>query len=199
MTMTAPTINKAARNAALAACLIACGGGLACCAASIQPKSSRLAADDFDLVSAELAAKLAASDFLDDRAPDSPVIIIAVSKVENLTTDLLSEGEKWYLVDRALDSLAMNDLKKTKAIRFVIPAEKLAMLRKTIGPDEQVAADRAPTHTLTARLRSVTRAAGADRTDLYDCEFRIVEITSGEIVWSDSAALKRIARGKAYN
>lgn len=182
-----------------AAMLAGAGAMLPACAASAPPRTSRLAAEDFDLVSAELAAKLAASDFLGDRAPDSPIITVAVSKVENLSTDLLSEGEKWMLVDRALDSLAMKDLKNNKAIRFVIPAEKLEMLRRTLGPDEQVAADRAPTHTLTARLRSVTRTAGADRTDLYDCEFRIVEIASGEIVWSDSAALKRVARGKAYN
>lgn len=199
--MTTPTsiFRRTAGAAALSAMLIACGSGLRGCASTAAPQSSRLAADDFDMVSAELAAKLASSDFLDDRAPDSPPITIAVSKVENLTTDLLSEGEKWYMVDRALDSLAMNDLRKGKAIRFVIPAEKLAMLRKSLGPDRPVAEQRAPTHTLTARLRSVTRAAGADRTDLYDCEFRIVEIQSGEIVWSDSAALKRIARGKAYN
>ena len=172
--------------------------GLSACAAT-PPATSRLAAGDFELVSTELAAKLAASDFLKDRTPDSAPITIAVSKVENLTTDLLSEGEKWYLVDSAVDSLAMNQLRTSKNITFVIPAEKLAELRKTLGPEQQVAAARAPTHTLTARMRSLTRAAGRDRTDVYDCEFSIVEIAGGEIAWSGSAALKRVARGRAYN
>lgn len=168
------------------------------CAAA-PPASSRLTAGDFEFVSSEMAAKLAASDWLAERGPDSPPMTIAVSKVENLTTDLISEGEKWYLVDTVLDSESMKALKALRNIRFVIPAEKLVLLRKTLGPEEDVAQQRSPTHTLAARMVSVTRAAGRDRTDLYNCEFRIVELASGELVWTDHAELKRIAAGRAYN
>jgi hypothetical protein len=168
------------------------------CAAP-APRTSRLTVSDFEFVSSEMSAKLAASSLLEGRTPGYAPMTVAVSKVENFSTDILSEGEKWYLVDSVLDSESMRALRDERNIRFVIPAEKLTLLRKTLGPEEQVAAQRSPTHTLTARIRSVTRAASLDRTDLYSCEFSMVLLDTGEIVWSDSVLLKRIARGRSYN
>lgn len=200
--------------------LAALVASLAACAAP-RPQTSRLTTQDFQDFSAELAQKLRDSDFLADRTAESPVIRVALSKVENLTTDLLSEGEKWYVVQRAFDSNTMDALRRDKAIRFVIAVEdahKLAQAQASAGaavmctgfevgpqPEAQPGTQpesqpgRNPTHTATAMLRSVTRTAGIDRTDLYDLELRIVELASGQIVWSDHAAIKRVAVGKAYN
>jgi hypothetical protein len=181
---------------------------LSACAAP-RPQTSRLTTQDFQDFSTELAQKLRDSDFLAGRTIDSPVIRIALSKVENLTTDLLSEGEKWYVVQRAFDSDTMDALRRDKAIRFVIAAEDAHKLEEAqasagapvmcTGFEVGAQPGRNPTHTATAMLRSVTRTAGVDRTDLYDLELRIVELASGQIVWSDHAAIKRVAVGKAYN
>ncbi len=171
-------------------------GGSAC---RSPAKSSRLRVEDFELVSAEMAARLRASSFLAGRGPDSTPIIAALSKVENLSTDILSEGEKWYLMDRVFDSAAIAALRESRNIRFVIPAEKLALLNKALPAEDRAADARAPTHAVTARLRSLTRAAGPDRTELYDCQFTITDIAGGEVLWTDSVAIKRTARGRAYN
>lgn len=180
-------------------CALAGAAVLACGCATPVPASSRLTVSDFEFVSSEMSAKLAASPLLEGRTLQSEPMTVAVSKVENLSTDLLSEGEKWYLVDSVLDSDSMRALRDERNIRFVIPAEKLALFRKTLGPEAEVASQRSPSHTLTARIRSVTRAASLDRTDLYSCEFSMVELDTGAIVWSDSVLLKRIARGRSYN
>lgn len=163
------------------------------------PRSTRLRVEDFEFVATEMAARLHASSLLDGRGPDSPPIIAALTKVENLSSDILSDGEKWYLMDRVFDSDSIDALRRSRNIRFVIPAEKLRLLNKALAPDEQTAARRAPTHTITARLRSLERSAGRDRTDLYDCQFTMTDLAGGEIVWTDSVALKRVARGRAYN
>lgn len=178
---------------------LAGAAALACSCATPAPRTSRLTVSDFEFVSSEMSAKLAASPLLKGRTPGHAPMTVAVSKVENFSTDILSEGEKWYLVDSVLDSDSMRALRDERNIRFVIPAEKLALFRKTLGPEEEVASQRSPSHTLTARIRSVTRAASLDRTDLYACEFSMVELDTGAIVWSDSVLLKRIARGRSYN
>ena len=170
---------------------------IAACAA--PSKSTRLTVEDFEDVAVEMAASLRQSAFLAGRGPASPPLVIAVSKVENLSSDILSDGEKWYLMDRVIDSHAIDALREADNIRFVIPAEKLRLLNKTLEPQEQAGAARNPTHTMTARLLSLTRTASQDRTELYDCQFTLTDLATGEIVWTDNIAIKRIARGKAYN
>lgn len=177
-----------------------CAQILAGCAA--PPKSSRLTSDDFTEMAVELAAKLSQSDFLRDRTPDSRAMVIALNSVENLSTDLLSEGERWYLMDRTIDSRAFEVLGHERNIRFVIPAEKLDLLRGRLeseGRAAPIASDRTPTHAMTVKLRSITRTAGRDRTDLYDCQATITDLADGAIVWTDSFAIKRIAAGRSYN
>lgn len=168
----------------------------ACAAPS---KSTRLKVEDFEDVAAEMAASLRQSSFLANRGPDSSPMVIAVSKVENLSTDILSDGEKWYLMDRVIDSRAIDALRAADNIRFVIPAEKLRLLNKTLEPQDQAGASRNPTHTMTARLLSLTRTSSQDRTELYDCQFTLTDLATGEVVWTDNIAIKRVARGKAYN
>lgn len=170
---------------------------VAACAA--PSKSTRLKVEDFEDVAVEMAASLRKSAFLADRGPTSPPIVIAVSKVENLSSDILSDGEKWYLMDRVIDSHAIDALRDADNIRFVIPAEKLRLLNKKLEAQDQAAVARNPTHTMTARLLSLTRTASQDRTELYDCQFTLTELATGEVVWTDNIAIKRIARGKAYN
>jgi len=173
--------------------------GLICCACRTQPSSTRLTVADFELISTEIAARLRQSDFLTDRTPQSKRLILTVESVTNLSTDLLSEVEKWYLVDRVLDAPTMRSLGQSKNIGFVIPIEKLHLFKEHVNETANIARNRQPTHVMRTVLRSISRTAGADRTDLYDVEFKIVAIPKGQLVWSDHFALKRIARGKAYN
>lgn len=175
----------------------ACAVGAAGCAG--PAKTTAITVGDIQEVASEMAAKLRGSDFLKDRGADSPRMVVAIQKVENLTLDIIPESDRWYLMDRVRSSFSLQELSKEKNIAFVIPAEKLRAARAKGTLDDEFAAARAPTHEMTATFRSVTRTAGLNRTDLYLCEYRITELSGGALEWSDAFEFKRAALGRAYD
>jgi hypothetical protein len=177
-------------SAASAFCFLGCAA---------PARTTRLQTRDFQDISTEVAASLQSSDFLRDRTPQSPLMLIAIHKVDNLTTDLLSEGEKWFLMDRVMNSDVMAALRRGRNIRFVIPAERLEAIAERNLWAAPIAPERRPTHTMTAALRNVVRAAGINRTDLYAAHYAITAIDTGETEWTGEYLLKRTATGRAYN
>lgn len=167
-------------------------------ACSTPPRSTQLQTLDFESIVVEVTQSLQSSDFLKERTPESPEILLTFQKPTNLTSDLLHEGEKWYLVDRVTHSLMFRDLSKAKRIRTIIPAERLEGIEER-DAGMPIGSERAPTHVMTAVLRNVTRTAGRDRTDLYAAGYQITQIQSGETVWTGEYLLKRSAIGRAYN
>jgi len=176
------------------ACAILC----AACAGSGRggQTSTRLQTADFQVMTSELALELSRTPVLADRGPEEPVLTIAMDQVENLTTDIITPSEGWFLMDRVRDAQDIVSLSRERSVRFVIPAARAGGLRD-IEPD--ALADRAPTHALRATIRSVTRFVGSDRTELYDIEYRLVVLTSGETVWTGTFPVKRAAVGKAWD
>lgn len=160
------------------------------------PRSTALTTDDLRATATQMAAKLSESAFLAGRTPDSPRMVIAIDKVQNLTSDLIPEAQQWYLMARVRASQPVAALSAQRNIAFVIPAERLAAAR-AIDPD--YARDRAPTHAMSATFRSATRAAALDRTDAYLCDFRITDLATGELAWTDIVEFKRAARGLSYD
>jgi len=162
-------------------------------------QSTSITSADLREITTEIAERLKASDFLKDRTPDSPPDIITLRKVINYTSDVLREGDRWYLMYRVLDSFEIRTLSQEKNIRIVIPAERLAELKANVPEAERAAALRNPTHVMEAIFRSVTAAAGKDRTDAYYCQYIITALDTGEVVWSARFEFKRAAVGRAYN
>src|SRR4051812_32541014 len=89
------------------------------------PRTTVLQAGDLDATTTAMAAKLADSRFLAERTPESPKMTIAVSKVENLSSDIITESEEWSLMQRVRDSLPIMQLGAQKNLVFVIPAEHM--------------------------------------------------------------------------
>lgn len=147
----------------------------------------------------EMAGKLRTSRFLAGRGPDSPPLIIAVHKVENLSSDIISQAEQWYMVQKVKNSLPLAALSREKNIVFTMPAEHVRGARERGTVAQDFAKQRKPTHVMSATILSATRAAGRDRTDLYYCEYAITDLSTGEIVWADKFEFKRLAHGKSYN
>ncbi len=162
-------------------------------------QSTAITSEDLREITTEIAERLKASDFLRERTLESPPLTITLRKVINYTSDVLREGDRWYLMYRVLDSFEIRTLSQEKNIRIVIPVERLAELRANVPDAEQAAAARQPTHTMEAIFRSVTAAAGKARTDAYYCQYRVTELDTGEVVWSDRFEFKRAAVGRAYN
>lgn len=177
---------------------------LPACAAS--PRSTRLTQADFTDMATDLAQKLQESEFLKNRTQDSPPIVVTWDKVENLTQDILTQGEQWAIMQKVRDSAGLVQLGKQKALILVIPASLKSEGEQRVGGSsyqDGFAGSRAPTHRLDATLRSATRSAASltagARTDTYLCDFRVTVLSDGQLVWSDTVALKRAAAGLSFD
>lgn len=176
------------------AAMLALGG-----CATAQAKTTTLSASDLEATSTEIAAKLRASDFLKGRGPDSPRMVVAINKVENLTSDLIPSSEQWWLMQRVRDSIGLQTLSKERNVKFVIPAKFLRDAQRKGTLPEDAALERSPTHEMSATFRTATRTAQLDRTDAYLCEYRITDLSDGTLDWSDSFEFKRTAFGRSYD
>lgn len=167
--------------------------------ATAQAKTTRLTVDDLEFTANELADKLRGSAFLANRSPSSPPMVVTVSKVENLSSDIIPEAEQWWLIHRLRNAQSVRTLSRDRNITFVIPIERLKAGRETEVFDDATAAGRAPTHEMTATFRSATRTAGVHRTDVYLCDLRITDLSDATLDFSDGVEFKRAAVGKSYD
>lgn len=180
---------------------LALGAGLAApgvpgCASA--PRSSVLSVDDIEFTAGELVHKLSDSDWLRGRTSESLRVVIAIQKVENLSSDVIPEPDRWYILTRLRASRPIETYRRLYNVAFVIPAEHLAGGTQSEA-EREILGGRRPTHELTATFRSATRIAGLDRTDAYQCECRVTDLASGELVWTDTVEFKKTAFGKAYD
>jgi hypothetical protein len=181
---------------ALAGCALAL---FAAGCANYSQRSTRLTADDLAFTAGELAARLGASDVLRERGPDAPPMVIAINRVENLTTDIIPAGEQWYVMARVRDAQAIRDLRERHGVSFVIPQEQLLRAREVGTLPDNFADARRPTHEMSATFRSARRVAGLNRTDGYLCDLRITGLDTGEVIFTDTVEFKRAAFGRAYD
>ncbi|MFZ4574715.1 MAG: hypothetical protein ACOYN0_09980 [Phycisphaerales bacterium] len=171
--------------------------GLLC---GCAPKTTtRITVADLEETTSVIADKLRGSDLLASRGPDSPPMIVAIHKVENLTSDIIPDGDRWWMMQRVRASQPILTLSRDKNIRFVIPAEHLRQGLERGTLEAGFAADRAPTHEMSATFLSTTRAAGKNRTDAYLCEYRITDLATGGLAWTEIFEFKRAAFGKGYD
>jgi len=126
--------------------------------------------------------------------------VIAITKVRNeMTAEMMPEATKWYLMAKIKSSLPLATLAREKSMVFTISAEHLRAARRRGTVDEDFAAERAPTHDMVATFKSVVRSTGKDRTDAYFCEFELLDLESGEIIWNDAVEFKRTAHGRSWD
>ena len=164
--------------------------------------------DDFNVIAVEMAASLSESLAMSSRTGDSKPAYVTIDKVMNLTNDVMTESEQWYLMSTLQGSLDLTSLRREKNIRFLIPAERLRSLKahydeelEDPGLSAAVGKDREPTHQMTGVFRSATRVdpTGQDRTEMYYFEAIIIDLTSGERIWTDKFEYKRTAVGHIWD
>lgn len=173
--------------------LSACGSGPA--------RTTDFTQDDLDVTVNEMAASLAASDFLNERTADSPRIVLVTNQVRNLTDNIMTTTERWMLIARLQSTMPIRTMADQKNIVFVLPPERLADLRRN-GFDRELPVGLEPTHVMTATFYSSQRAAreGGDKitsvkSNFYYLEYSITAVDSREILWSDAFEFGREARG----
>lgn len=149
-----------------------------------------------------MAESLRASEVIAARTPDSAPWVVSFDRVRNLSSEVMPSGEQWWVVANVRGAQPMRELWDDKRIQFVIPAQHARDLKPRLdaeGVDTEFAGERAVTHTITATFRSVTRADATHRTDLYGCEFRLLDLRTGTDVWNDWFEFKRQAEGHVWD
>ena len=164
------------------------------------PKSSRIAIEDYEQMAAQMALSLRRSDALTQRTPTSQTWIVSFDKVLNLSSEIMTRSEQWSVMAGLQASQPIDALWEQKRVVFVIPAQHAIDRRGTIDAeraDKGFGSERAVTHVIIATFRSVTRAAGdgESRSDVYACEFQMLDLRTGEPVWLDTFEFKRRAQG----
>lgn len=165
------------------------------------PRTTRLTVDDFQEMAGAMAESLMRSDALAQRGPESEPWIVSMERVRNLSSDVMTQSEQWMIMARLRASTPLAQLWDHKNVRFVLPPERAQQLRDSdaLAFEEITPTRTSPTHTLTATIRSVTRATAQARTDLYYCEFEMLDLTTGEPVWNDRFEVRREALGHVWN
>jgi len=172
------------------------------CGCAAPARTTRLTTDDLEQISAEIAQQFAASELFTRRTRNSPMWVIAIRKVENLTSDIMTQAEKWYVMERFRASAPIEALRAQKNIRFVLPAAKRRAVREHFKVQEETPGfgnQRAPTHVMEGVFRSVTRATSRGRTELYYFEATLVDLSTGEPIWSGRFEYKRAAREHVWD
>ncbi len=96
---------------------------------------------------------LQSSSFFSSRNASSPKAIITIKKVENLTTDIIPEGEQWMFVLRIWNDDAVQALAKSKNVVTQVSRERLDQLQKQF-PDARSSFE-TPTHEMSASLKQL--------------------------------------------
>ncbi len=180
----------------LTACVLGAGVPSGC---GSGPTTTRLAADDLITFSEKAARSLAASDAITVRGTESPPWVIAIRRPRNLSHDVIPVGERWFVIERLKDSLAISRLARERNLVFVIDRTR-SEEGATIEDGEPTGFEqRHPTHVLESEFRSIERRSGEHRTDAYAFAASLRDLSNGEIVWNDSFVIKRGAHGRAWD
>jgi len=164
------------------------------------PQSSRIQIDDYLEMTDAMAQSLRQSEAFAERSPESEPWIVSFDKVLNLSSEIMTRGERWGVIAMVRGAQPINSLWDDKRVAFVIPAQYAVDQRGTLNAeraDKGFGSERRVTHTITATFRSVTRVPedGSGRTDVYACEFQMLDLNTNEPVWLDTFEFKRSARG----
>ena len=164
------------------------------------PQTSRIAVGDYLEMTAAMARSLRQSEAFARRSPESEPWIVSFDKVLNLSSEIMTRGEQWGVVAMVRGAQPINSLWDDKRVAFVIPAQYAIDQRGTLDAeraDKGFGSGRSVTHTITATFRSVTRVPddGSGRTDVYACEFQMLDLNTNEPVWLDTFEFKRTATG----
>ncbi|MFT5423555.1 MAG: hypothetical protein ACI89L_001335 [Phycisphaerales bacterium] len=186
--------------------LLAAGPWAGCETAPTGPQTTRLRIGDMQQVVDATVEKLAGSDWLATRSPDSPDrIVIGVERIENRSSDVITRSEQWYLMQSVSSRVVSSGLGRASNLAMVIPAQRLAQASSRGTIQGVAASDRNVTHSMTAAIESITRTGGGatggaeGRQDFYSCVYRVVNLQSGELVWEDRVEFSHTALGRSFN
>ncbi len=162
-------------TAAALTVLLFLAGGCASTSAVRFPATTRLTSVDLERMTGAMAESLLASD-----VPLQDTVIV-VDRVVNRTNHIIEPGEKELYLARLRRILFEAQPLEGGGARFV--ESRLPELGRELRGDS---AGAGPTHALTSTFYVLTRQTRSARSDAYACQFALVDLRSGVVVWENS-------------
>lgn len=171
---------------------------LAGCGGPPRVKTTFLNSVDLIAMTDRMAESFARDPVMSRRTPRDSPWVISIDRVHNITNQIIPEREKWLYTARLRAQLQQSEIARQRNIVWVIPPERWPMVQEELGqaPPEL---RRKPTHELTAEFGALTNTSGKGRSDMYLCEYQLVDLADGRIVWDDKWEVKRAVSGKTYD
>ena len=147
-----------------------------------------------------MAQSFVQDDAIGSRAPDDQPWVISMYRVTNHTNQIIPDREKWLYLARLRALLAQADVSKQRSIIWIIPPERWSMVADELGVSQEPYGLRMnPTHQLTGEFHALTNTSAKGRSDAYLCDYQLLDLRSGQIVWEDKWEVKRSISGKTYD
>ncbi len=174
--------------------LTGCSGG------SPRVRTTFLRSVDLVEMTDRMAQSFAGDDVIGRRSGEDEPWIFSISRIANHTNQIIPEREKWLYVARLRAMLAQSDIAEQRSIIWIIPPERWPIVAEELGVSEEPYGLRMdPTHLLTAEFHALTNTSGQGRTDTYVCDYQLLDLDAGTIIWEDSWEVKRSASGRTYD
>ena len=158
------------------------------------PQTSRSTAGDFEAMAGAIAASLRAARPIATRGPGTPEAIVAIGRLTNLSSDIVTESEKRSIMNRIVNSQPLLQLARARNLRFIGEVERTAT-----GDSVRDGGRLIPDYQLRGELRTLVRAVADGRSDTYLASFDLLRLPAGEVVWTDRFEYKRAARGEIWD
>lgn len=183
----------------LSATLCLCGSiALAGCSGAPKARTTFLNSVDLIEMTDRMAESFASDEGMRERSSQSSQWIVSIDRMHNLTNQVIPEREKWLYIARLRAVLQQSPIARERNIIWVIPPERWHIVQAELG-DAPHELRRTPTHEMTAEFGALTNTSGKGRSDAYLCEYQLIDMHDGRIVWSDSWEVKRSVSGKTYD
>ena len=147
-----------------------------------------------------MAQSMATDSEIAARGPDDDRWVLSMNRVSNQTNQIMPERERWAYLGRLRGLLQQSTLSRERSITWVIPPERWPIVAEALGVTEVPLELRLqPTHQVTAEFHALTTTTGSGRADAYLCDWQLIDLASGTIVWEDAWEVKRAVTGTTYD
>jgi hypothetical protein len=173
---------------------------LAGCQSGPRVETTFLRSVDLIDMTDKMAQSFANDEVIGARTSADQPWVISMYRVVNYTNQIIPDREKWLYLARLRAMLAQSDLARQQRIIWIIPPERWPIVAEELGVSEEPYGLRMnPTHQLTAEFHALTSTSGKGRTDAYLCDYQLLDLHSGQIVWEDKWEVKRAISGRTYD
>ncbi len=173
---------------------------MAGCGGPPKVKTTFLRSVDLIDMTDRMAQSFASDDIIGERTPSDDPWIFSIHRVVNHTNQIIPEREKWLYIGRLRTMLAQSNIAEERSIIWIIPPERWHIVAEELDVSEEPYGLRMnPTHLLTAEFHALTNTSARGRTDAYLCDYQLLDLALGTIIWEDAWEVKRSISGLTYD